>query len=76
MAAPKPQLAQLTPTALTGMIQVSIVLVYSSFSGYEILFSPMESSNFTGLVPTDGSIMVISNRDANSRKSSFSPKKP
>lgn len=37
---------------------------------------PMESSKVIGLVPTDGSIIVISNRDANSRKSSLSPRKP
>lgn len=37
---------------------------------------PMESSKVIGLVPTDGSIIVISNRDTNSRKSSLSPRKP
>lgn len=39
-------------------------------------YLPMESSKVIGLVPTDGSIIVTSKRDANSRKSSFCPRKP
>lgn len=35
----------------------------------------MDNSNVSDLFPTDGSIMVTSKRDANSKNSSFWPKK-
>ena len=53
-------------------VSVSKVLIF----GHRIHILPMESSKLRGLVPTDGSIIVTSNRDANRRKSSFSPRKP
>lgn len=47
-----------------------------SYPAHRINSVPIESSKVIGLDPTDGSIIVTSNRDANNRKSSLSPRKP
>lgn len=64
--------------AVTTILQlgVSVLLLFVHSLHRLFFFLPMESSKVMGLVPTDGSIMVTSNKDAKSRKSSLSPRKP